>query len=107
MASTDLHFSILPLEGVSGTKVLCKVRPSVLNKWPLVSVSAVLQSDMSEDQFVFGWKIPGLSSAMNSSVASHVTQEVCQFWKRDFRGPGTKASKAVTPTGGPVVAGAE
>ena len=56
---------------------------------------------------VFGWKIPGLSSAMNSAVASHVTQEVCHFWKRDFRGPGTKASKAVTPTGGPVVAGAE
>lgn len=54
---------------------------------------------------MFGWKIPGLSSAMNSSVASHASGEVCLFWKRDFREPVTKASKAVTPTGGPVVAG--
>lgn len=40
---------------------------------------------------------------MNSSVASHVLEEVCQFWKRDFGDPVTKASKAIT--GGPFVAG--
>lgn len=54
---------------------------------------------------MFGWKIPGLSSAMNSSVASHVSEEVCQFWKRDCGKPVTKALKAIMPTGGPVVAG--
>lgn len=42
---------------------------------------------------------------MNSSVASHVSEEVCQFWKRDFGDPVTKASKAVT--GGPFVAGGQ
>lgn len=54
---------------------------------------------------MFGWKIPGLSSAMNSSVASNVTVVVCESWKRDFGEPMTKAMKAETPTGGPVVAG--
>ena len=54
---------------------------------------------------MFGWKIPGLSAAMNSSVASHVSEEVCPFWKRDFGEPVTKAVKAIMPTGGPVVAG--
>lgn len=38
---------------------------------------------------------------MNSSVASHLSQEVCQFWKRDFRDPVTKSSEAIT--GGPLV----
>lgn len=55
---------------------------------------------MTDKQFaLFGWKIPGLSSAINSSVYF-----LCRSWKRDFGELETKALITITPTGGPVVA---
>ncbi len=53
---------------------------------------------------MFGWKIPELSSAMNSSVASHVSEEVSVlekgFWRASYLG-----LLAIIPTGVTVVAG--